>query len=156
MTSFFVNRRDCAGLRTASAAFATCVAEVSSALVRPKVLVWVGRLPSVQAVDVFDPASVSWATFPTAQECRSDAASAVISGRLYVCRGHSGPQSSTSSSLDCFDPVPGLWQSLPPMSQRRSDHVAAVIGARLYVCGGWQGGQTRKTTSDAFWCLASG
>ena len=39
VASSFVNKRDCVGLRIASKAFATCMAEVSSELVRPKVLV---------------------------------------------------------------------------------------------------------------------
>ena len=40
IASCFVNKKDCVGLRTASRAFATCMAEASSAMVRPKVLVW--------------------------------------------------------------------------------------------------------------------
>merc|ERR1712136_246247 len=135
--SCFINRKDCMGLCTASRAFATCMAEAPSALVQPKVLVWGGGVPSLQAVDIFDPASNLWETFPSAQEYRLGAASTVISGRLYVSGGLSGDLGSTAStSMNCFEPLLGIWETLPPMSQGRFHHAAAAVGARLYVCGG--------------------
>ena len=55
IASCFVNKKDCLGLRTALRAFATCMTEASSAMVRPKVLVFVwegaiirlGKKPSI-------------------------------------------------------------------------------------------------------------
>ena len=133
IASCFVNKKDCLGLRTASKAFATCMAEVSSAMVQPKVLVWRG---DDSAADVFDPVSKTWDTFPSTHQCRMVAASAVINGRLYVCGGHSGGEDPPSAALDCFDPCQGIWQALPRMSQRRCGQSVAVVGARLHVCGG--------------------
>merc|ERR1712136_321884 len=130
LVSFFVDKKDCVGLRTASRAFAACMAAVSSVLVRPKVVV----LEDV--VEVFNPGSKTWGVFPSTQQDRVGAASAVISGRLYVCGGVSERQRSSSRLMDCFDPLLGIWQILPPMSQGRMCHAAAVNGARLYVCGG--------------------
>ena len=142
VASCFVNKRDCVGLRTASKAFATCTAEVSSAWVRPKVLVWGGDGLAQDSVEIFDPVFNTWETSPSAQEFREEAASAVINGRLYVCGGEQNNPGPPSTSLDCFDPVLGIWQALPPMSQGREGHSAAVVGARLCVCGG-QGGALR-------------
>ena len=140
IASFFLNKRDCVGLRKASRAFATCMAQVSSAMVRPKVFVWGGDQPGRhEAVEMFDPVSNTWETFPSSAEYRVGAASVVINGRMYVCGGLSGDPDSPSASLDCFDPVSTTWQTLPPMSQGRHGHAAAVVGARLYVCGGWSG-----------------
>ena len=133
---FFLNERDCVGLRRASRAFATCMAQVSPAMVRPKVFVWGGDLlPSQEAVEMFDPVSNTGDTFSSSVEYRPAAASVVINGRMYVCGGLSRINSPTAS-LDCFDPVSGIWQILPPMSQGRHGHAASVVGARLYVCGG--------------------
>jgi len=137
--SSFVNRKDCVGLRRASRAFATCMAEVSPALVRPRVLVCGGGEGSYpDAVENFDPVSNTWDSFPAAQAFQfySRDASAVINGRLYVCGGYSDDLLSHSTSLDCFDPMQGIWQPLPPMSEGRCCHAAAVVGARLYVFGG--------------------
>ena len=69
------------GLRTVSKAFATGMDEVSSALVRPKVLVWGGDELAHDSVEIFDPASNTWDTFPSARICRCFAASVVIDGR---------------------------------------------------------------------------
>ena len=90
VASCFVNKRDCVGLRTASKAFATCTAEVSSAWVRPKVLVCGGDGLAQDSVEIFDPVFNTWETSPSAQEFREEAASVVINGRLYVCGGDSG------------------------------------------------------------------
>ena len=130
VASYCVNKTDCAGLRTASRTLDTCMAEVSSAMVRPKVVVWRG------AFDVFDPVTRAWDTIPSAREKRPTAALAVISGHLYVCGGRSGNSSLPLAFLDRFDPQRGTWQTLPPMSQGRCDLAAAVLGAQLYVCGG--------------------
>jgi len=128
------------GLRTVSKAFATFVAEVSLALVRPKVLVWGGVGLARGYVEIFDPVSNTWDTSPSAQTYRSNVASAVINGRLYVSGGESGDPDSPSTSLDCSVPVLGIWQTLPPMSQGRERRAAAAVGARLYVLGGEGGG----------------
>ena len=136
VASCLVNKRDSAGLRIASKAFATCMAEVISAWARPKVLVWGSDGLAQDSVEIFDPVFNTWETSPSAYEFREEAASAVINGRLYVCGGDSGDRGSPSTSLDCFDPVLGIWQVLPPMSQGRERHSAAVVGARLCVCGG--------------------
>jgi len=136
IASCFVNKKDCLGLRTASRAFATCMAEVSSALVEPKVFVWGGDDVATEAADMFDPVFKTWDTFPSTHEFPK-AVSAVINGRFYVCGGQSISSGSSSKSLDCFDPHRGSWQSLPPMSQGRCGQSVAVVGARLYVCGGW-------------------
>ena len=68
LVSFFVKKKDCVGLRTASRAFFTCMAEVSSALARPKVLVWPGDENGLEVVDIFDPVTETWDTFPSAHE----------------------------------------------------------------------------------------
>ena len=73
VASCFVNKRECVGLRMASKAFATCMAEVSSALVRPKVLVWGGDRLARDSVEIFDPVSSTWDTWPSAQEFREEA-----------------------------------------------------------------------------------
>ena len=69
IASFFLNKRDCVGLRKASRAFATCMAQMSPAMVRPKVFVWGGDQPGRQeAVEMFDQVSNSWETFPSSAE----------------------------------------------------------------------------------------
>ena len=75
---FFVNKRESVGLRTTSEAFATCVAEVSSAWVRPKVLVWGDNGLPHDSVEMFDPISNTWDNPPLVQESLGEAASAVI------------------------------------------------------------------------------
>ena len=109
------------------------MAEVSSALVRPKILVWGGDEPATKAVGIFDPISETWSNFPTAKAFRSAAASAVINERLYVCGGYSGNPEAPSTSL-------GIWQTLPTMSQGCYVHAVAGVGARLCVCGGMSDG----------------
>ena len=152
IASFFVNNWDCVGLRTASKAFATSMAEVCSVWVRPKVLVLGGDVPSEEPVEIYDPVSNTWDASPSAQLFRSCAASAMINGRLYVC---GGAPHSPSTSLDCFDPLLGTWEALPPMLQGRNGHGAAVIGARLYVCGGLSGGRLRLGSAEVFDTVSS-
>lgn len=104
---------------------------------RSKVFIWCKKYhPSVQAVEIFDPVSTTWTTFPSEREYRMEAASAVINGRFHVCGGHAGDFLRPSAEVDRFDPALGTWQALPPMSQGRCKHGAAVVGARLYACGG--------------------
>ena len=125
------------GLCTASRAFATCMAEVSSALVQPKVLVWGGDYYAAVAVDMFDPVSNTWHTFPSALEYREAAASAVINGRLYVCGGHS---ERSKTHLQRHWIVSIHISAVGRLCRRcRRDaavHAAAVVDARLYVFGG--------------------
>ena len=134
IASGFSDRTLCAGLLAASRAFAISVTEVTSAMPRPKVLIW-GRKED-PSVDIFDPVSTTLMSKASDQQWRVGAASALISGRLFVCGGHP-INGRPSSNLVCFDPLPGIWQTLPPMSQARCRHAAAVFGARLYVCGGY-------------------
>ena len=149
VASCFVNKRDCAGLRTASKAFATCMAEVSSAWVRAQGSCLGRRWTCPRFRRDFRPGLQHVAdTSPSAHDISAeDAASAVINGCLYVCGGDSGDPASPSTSLDCFDPLLGIWQALPSMSQGREGHSAAVVGARLCVCGG-QGGALRRRSSS--------
>ena len=140
IASGFSDRKECAGLLTASRAFATSVSEVASALPRSKVLIW-GRKAdaSTQAVDIFDPFSTTLISLPVAEQWRAGSATAVINGFFYVCGGYSVIGRPTPN-LSCFDPLRAIWRTLPPMSEARLLHVAVVIGARLYVCGGWNSG----------------
>ena len=117
LASCFVNKKHCVGLRKASRTVATCMAEVCSALVRPKVLVWRGDEPAQEAVDIFDPVFKTWDTFPSAHQYREEAVLAVINERFYACGGPSGDPDPPSTALDCFDPFLGSWQTSPPMSQ---------------------------------------
>ena len=152
IASWFLNKRDCVSVRTASRAFATCMAQMSPAMVRPKVFVWGGDQPGRhEAVEMFDPVSNTWETFPSSVAYRVDAASVVINGRMYVCGGRSGDPFSPSASLACFDPVSGIWQILPPMSQGHYAHAAAVVGGRLYVCGGESGRAECFDTLTSSW-----
>ena len=140
----FLNKTDCVGVRAASRAFATCIAQVSPAMVGQKFLfgeaIKIGRH---EAVEMFDPVSNTWETLPSLADNRDGAASVLINGRMHVCGGRSG-------SLDCFDPVSGLWQTLPPMSQGRFGHAAAVVGGRLHVCGGWDSDRHTLESAECF------
>ena len=134
IASGFSDRKECAGLLTASTAFATSVTEGSSAMSRPKLLVRGGN--DDPSVDIFDPVSTTWNTLPSEQQWREEAATAVISGRINVCDGYAGGPFRQLGLLD-------IWQTLPPMSQGRREHGAAVFGTRLYVCGGWKKNSTQ-------------
>lgn len=89
----------------------------------------------------------AWTLVADMAEGRAGAAAAAISGRLYVCGGRSGGQSSRSTER--FDPEAGTWECLAPMLVGRANAAYAVTGGRLYLFGGRGSGQ-RLSSCEVF------
>ncbi len=91
-------------------------------------------------LEVFDPASNTWATLTPMPRPRHTAAAGVIGGRLYVIGGSPGSICCrTLKTLVVFDPSAGpsgTWTILPSMPTAREGLAAGVIGGKLYVVGG--------------------
>ena len=64
---------------------------------------------------------------------RSNHATAVLDGKLFVMGGCNG---DSLSSVECLDLETGQRSEMTPMSTRRCNHGAAELGGKIYVTGG--------------------
>jgi glucose/arabinose dehydrogenase/N-acetylneuraminic acid mutarotase len=98
-------------------------------------------------VQIYDPASDSWALGADMPWSGGSCSSALIDGLVYVCGGIVG--SSTVANLASYDPVLDQWDaSLPPMPTGVNHAASATDGRYLFVFGGRQGGNTPQPGFD--------
>ncbi|QTD57458.1 Kelch repeat-containing protein [Parasphingorhabdus cellanae] len=108
-------------------------------------------------LDIYDPATRSWSRGADAPTARNSAASAVISGKIYVVGGRqylNQPDGNTANvnvaSLEVYDPETGLWTVKAPMPKASGAPAAATVDGKLYVFGGEQWVPTKKVFGDAW------
>jgi N-acetylneuraminic acid mutarotase len=87
---------------------------------------------------VFDPDQMTWASRASMPTSRGGAASAVVSGRLYVFggEGNGAHPSGVFGQAERYDPTKDQWISLPAMPDRRHGTGAAVVDGVIYIPGG--------------------
>src|SRR5919106_1065293 len=102
--------------------------------------------------DTPPPASTSPSTRPAASwqqraplpTPRSEVASAVLDGKIYIAGGFDGSGRSTAV-LEAYDPAADRWEARAPMPAPRDHAMAAAHAGRLFVFGGGFGQATRET-----------
>ena len=90
----------------------------------------------LNAAEVYDPATNSWATLPPMLGFRAVATAASAGGKLYVFGGTNNPSHQDYNSVEVFDPVTQSWSSAAPMPLARTGAAAVTIGDLIYLVGG--------------------
>lgn len=94
------------------------------------------------------PTTGAWTQGAPMPTPRSDAASAVVDGKIYVIGGLLASGESTDT-VEVYDPATDTWETLAPL--QGFDHaMAATVGGKIYVIGGHSssGDQISPTTNE--------
>ena len=111
---------------------------------------WVGKKKHrSNEVDIFNPADNTWTQAASLPEPRSDAASVVYDGTLYVWGGATSDQ----VRRDALEFRNGKWSVLPAarLPEPRLYSVAVVCKGRVYLLGGMSKSGDYSSVSNAFW-----
>jgi N-acetylneuraminic acid mutarotase len=87
----------------------------------------------VASLQVYDPASDTWALRTPMPVANALTVSGVIDGKLYVT---GGTLNDNDNALRVYDPVADTWADRTPMSDAGAGMAAGVIDGKLYVTGG--------------------
>ena len=85
-------------------------------------------------LEVYDPATNSWATKAPMPTPRENTSLGVIGGKLHVVGG--AQIGVALNTHEVYDPATNTWSTLEPMPTARTNAMASVIDDRLYVAGG--------------------
>ena len=110
----------------------------------------VENAPTPLEVDVYDPATDTWATAPpecTMRRVRVSPASIALANGHVLLIGGSNPSEGTLASVEEFDPVSCSWQERVPLSVARAALSAVVINGQVYAIAGH--GQTYLDVVEA-------
>jgi len=111
---------------------------------------WVGKKKHWSTeVDIFNPSANTWSKAASLPEPRSDAASAVYDGTLYVFGGAS-PEQVRKDALEFRN---GKWNALPAadLPEPRLYSVAVACKGSIYLLGGMSKSGDYSSVSNAFW-----
>jgi N-acetylneuraminic acid mutarotase len=93
---------------------------------------------SLATLEVYDPATDTWATKAPMPTARHGAGGAVINGKLYVVGGDVTPGRKLTT-LEVYDPATDTWTTRAAMPTARSSAGAVANDGRLWVAGGCVG-----------------
>lgn len=111
---------------------------------------WVGKTKHWSSeVDIFNPATNTWSKAASLPQPRSDAASVVYGGTLYVWGGATPDQ----IRADALQFRKGKWSALPgsDLPGPRLYSVAVVCKGMVYLLGGMSKSGDYSSISNAFW-----
>jgi N-acetylneuraminic acid mutarotase len=99
-----------------------------------------GRIPS-NVIQVYDPATNSWALGPPAPAAVHHSTAMAVDGRLFLIGGEllgagTGQAPQYIGNVYELDLPSGAWQPRAPMPTARSGGGAGVIDGKIYVAGG--------------------
>jgi len=87
--------------------------------------------PPYTTVEVFTPATNSWATSASLPTARFDAGAVTVGDRLYVIGGTGAAQTAVNA-VEMFNPNTGGWTSRSPLPAPGSPVAAVTDGTRVY------------------------
>lgn len=90
----------------------------------------------VSSVEMYDPATDTWAPKAPLPRPRTYAGAAILDGKIYVLGGATRVGEGVSSSMLMYDPGTDTWTEKSPMPGQRALSAAAVHDGRIYVFGG--------------------
>jgi len=111
---------------------------------------WKGKQKRWSAeVDIFNPANNTWRKAASLPEPRSDAASVVYNGTMYVFGGATPDQ----VRRDALEFRNGIWSAVPAadLPEPRLYSVAVVCKGSVYLLGGMSKSGDYSSVSNAFW-----
>ena len=96
----------------------------------------------LDTVEVYDPATDTWAKAKNMNHARSGAAISVVDEQIYVMGGTGWPQIQNHpgpflSSMEVYNPKTNQWREIGDMPTPKSSHIASVINGKIYVMGGF-------------------
>ena len=96
----------------------------------------------LDTVEVYNPATDTWAKAKKMNHARSGAAISVVNGKIYVMGGTGWPQMPKHpgpflSSMEVYNPEANQWREIGDMPAAKSSHTASVINGKIYVIGGF-------------------
>ena len=96
----------------------------------------------LETVEVYDPATDTWAKARDINQARSCAAISVVNGEMYAMggRGWSGTQTQPDpylASVEVFNLKTNQWQEITEMPTPRTSHTASIVDGKVYVIGGY-------------------
>lgn len=93
--------------------------------------------PATNALEVYDPATNTWANLPAMPTARMGLTLTAWGGKLYAMGGRTdGYSISAVGTVEIYDPVTGLWRTGTPMPTPRFHAGAAATGSAIVVAGG--------------------
>ena len=103
-----------------------------------------GRL---KTAEVYDPETNKWTEIQPMKQERSDCASVVLDGFIYVIGGFDGE--NFLSSIEKYDPATGSWSTIGYMKTARSGVSAVRVEDRVFIIGGYDG-EERLSSVECF------
>ena len=91
---------------------------------------------TLNSVEVFNPATGTWAGAASMPTGRRTMAVGVINGKLIAMGGESGPGSTAFAQNEQYDPTTNSWTSLAPMPTGRHGMAYGVIDGKVYTAAG--------------------
>ena len=102
----------------------------------------------LDTVEIYDPATDTWAKGRSMNHARDGAAVSVVDGKIYAMGGTGWPQipfhpGPFLSSVEVFNPKTNQWREIGEMPEAKSSHTATAINGKIYVMGGFFRGDGR-------------
>lgn len=95
------------------------------------------RIGTTNVLEVYDPATNTWASKAPMPTARSAFAVGVIGNKLYVAGGvQACPPCVGAPALEVYDPATDTWTTKAPLPTSRNSVGATVINGQFYVVGG--------------------
>ena len=96
----------------------------------------------LDTVEVYTPATDTWAKGKSMNHARDGAAVSVVDGKIYAMGGTGWPQIPNHpgpflSSVEVFNPKTNQWREIGEMPAAKSSHTATAINGKIYVIGGF-------------------
>jgi len=78
----------------------------------------------------------NWSKAAPLPEPRSEVASAVLDGKLYVAGGFGNPRGQVLDAFTVYDPATDTWTELAKLPEGRHHAALTALGGQLYLTGG--------------------
>lgn len=109
------------------------------------------RIGITNILEVYDPATDTWASKTPMPTPRSAMATGVIAGKLYVAGGTTYCGTCLGiNTLEVYDPHTDTWSTKAPMPTARAGIDGAVINGKFHVVGGSTDNATALATLEVY------
>jgi N-acetylneuraminic acid mutarotase len=96
---------------------------------------WSGR-GNLSTLEVYDPATDSWAQLADMPTPRGGLTAATLAGRIHVTGGEALDSLRTFGEHEVYDPTTDTWITLPDLPTPRHGLTSVVLNGQWYVIGG--------------------
>ena len=118
-----------------------------------------GQEQRMDRVDIYDPATDTWAKGPKMPTRRNPGGVAVVSSRIYVIGGEGWPlpqgwgAGPFLGSIEEYDPITRQWQKKKDLLEIKNWFSSTVVGDAIYLIGGYtlEGGLQQLATVNVYY-----